>query len=625
LYLDNENRPAITPQLALRVAIIGGIALVGFAIIFFRLWYLQVLSGDKYLAEARNNQVRDIVVQAPRGNIVDRNGNVLVDNRIGYAVTISPDKLPKVNAVKTALYGRLSHVLNMPVREIRTTVREELRALPFANVTVKSDVKQDVYSYIRERQTAFPGVSVLPVYLRQYPNHDLASQLVGWIGQVTAEQLRKPEFKGVNLNDRVGQAGIESSYDRYLRGQDGATRVQVDASGALRGTLTQKNALKGRQLRLTLNMDVQKVGERALAGRRGGFVAMDVRDGSIYGLGSAPTFDPNVFSKGVKESTYKRLISKANGAPLNNRATQGLYPTGSTFKPITSVAALQCGVLTPTQPINDPGEFKLGPQTFQNAGHVANGLLTLPKALTVSSDVFFYQVGQWLDSSCGGTALQKWGRKLGISKPTGIDLPGEGSPNQGFLPTPAQIDRLHKKYPNYFPFWTTGQAVQLAVGQGFVQADPLQMAVAYAAIATNYKVKPHLGLRIDDNQGRAIQEFATPSRTPMGIPPNFRQTIMDGLYGAANDPHGTSYDVFKDFPVKVCGKTGTAQRIGKADQSWYVVLAPCPNPRYVVAVTDEDGGWGAETAAPDARRILAALFGIKSEENKIVRGANQTR
>jgi penicillin-binding protein 2 len=606
------------------VAILGGIALLGFAIIFFRLWYLQVLSGDKYLAQARNNQVRDILVQAPRGNIVDRNGNVLVDNRIGYAVTISPDKLPQVQAVKTRLYHRLSRVLGVPDREIRTTVRENLRALPFANVTVKSDVSRDVYSYIRERQTDFPGVSVQPVYLRQYPNHDLASQLVGWIGQVTAKQLKEPEFKGVNMNDRVGQAGIESSYDRYLRGQDGATRVQVDASGALRGTLTQKKSVKGHQLRLTLNMEVQKVGERTLAGRKGAFVAMDVRDGSIYGLGSAPTFDPNVFSKGVKTSVYKALTDKNNGAPLSNRAIQGLYPTGSTFKPITSVAALQCGVLTPSQVLYDGGSFKLGNLTLHNAGNASYGALALPQALTVSSDVFFYQLGQQLDSACGGTALQKWGRRLGISKPTGIDLPGEGSPNQGFLPTAAQINRLHKKYPNYFPYWTTGQNVNLAVGQGFVQADPLQMALAYAGIATNYKVKPHLGLRIDDNQGRAIQEFATPARTPLGIPQQFRQSIMDGLFGAANNPKGTSYDVFKDFPIKVCGKTGTAQRIGKADQSWYVVLAPCPNPRYVVAVTDEDGGWGAETAAPDARRILAALFGIKSEENKVVRGANRS-
>jgi penicillin-binding protein 2 len=397
--------------------------------------------------------------------------------------------------------------------------------------------------------------------------------------------------------------------------------VQVDASGALRGALATKSAQQGHQLRLTLNSEAQRIGEAALAGRKGAFVAMDVHDGSIYALGSAPTFDPNVFSKGIKTSTYKALTNPANGSPLTDRATQGLYPTGSTFKPITSVAALMCGVLSPSQVLFDGGSFKIGNLTLHNAGNASYGALSLARALTVSSDVFFYQVGQSLDSACGGTALQKWGHKLGIGRPTGIDLP-EG---KGFLPTPDQINRLHKKEPQFFDLWTAGQAVNLAVGQGYLQADPLQMAVAYAGIATGYKVKPHLGLRVDDSQGRVLQQFSTPARTPLGIPQNFRQVILDGLYGAANSPGGTSVDVFKGFPIKVCGKTGTAQRIGKADQSWYVVLAPCPNPKYVVAVTDEDGGWGAQTAAPDARRILAALYGIKSLENKVVRGTNQSR
>ena len=324
MYLDNENRPAITPQLALRVAILGGIALVMFGIIFFRLWYLQVLSGDKYLAQARDNQIRDVLIQAPRGKIVDRNGNVLVKNRIAYAVSISPDKLPKVQTVKTALYVRLARVLNMSRREIRTTVRTQLKAQPFAKATVKTDVGRDVYSYILEHLSSFPGVSVDQVYLRFYPHHDLAAQIMGTVGRVTAAELKLPDFKGVDQNDRVGQTGIESSYDRYLRGQDGAARVQVDASGNLRSELTKKPAIQGHQLRLSLNMEAQKVGQQTLAGHHGAFVAMDVRDGSIYALGSAPTFDPNVFSKGVKESVYKELNSTANGAPLTNRAIQ--YP-----------------------------------------------------------------------------------------------------------------------------------------------------------------------------------------------------------------------------------------------------------------------------------------------------------
>jgi penicillin-binding protein 2 len=421
----------------------------------------------------------------------------------------------------------------------------------------------------------------------------------------------------------VGQTGIESSYDRYLRGQDGAARVQVDASGNLRSELTKKAAIQGHQLRLTLNTEAQKVGQQTLAGHHGAFVAMDVRDGSIYALGSAPTFDPNVFSKGVKESVFKQLNSTANGAPLTNRAIQGLYPTGSTFKPITSVAALSCGVITPSDIIFDNGSFKEGGIVRHNAGNAAYGALNITNALRVSSDVFFYTLGADLGTACGGQQLQKWASKLGIGHKTGIDLPAE---TPGFLPTPGRINRRHKRYPKRFNLpWEPGDNVNLAVGQGYLGADPLQMAVAYAAISQGYKVVPHLAMRVEDSEGRAIQQFSTPSRRKVGINPLFRQTIMNGLYAAANDPGGTSVDVFKGFPVKVCGKTGTAEKgLGRPDQSWYVVLAPCPNPKYVVAVTDETGGFGAQTAAPDARRILAALFGIKNQENKVVRGSSRT-
>jgi penicillin-binding protein 2 len=594
-----------------------------FAIVFFRLWYLQILSGDKYLAEAQNNQVRDILIQAPRGKIVDRNGTVLVDNRIGYAVTISPDKLPQSQAVKTALYSRLARVLGISRRAIRTSVRTQLKAQPFAQATVKEDVSRPVFEYILEHESSFPGVTVERDYLRYYPHRDLAAQIMGTVGRVTAGELKQTDFKGVNPNDRVGQSGIESSYDRYLRGIDGAARVQVNSQGALVRDLTRKEPVAGHQLRLSLNIEAQKVGQAALAGRYGAFVAMDVHDGSIYALGSSPTFNPNVFSKGVKSSVYKTLNSEASGHPLSNRATQGLYPTGSTFKPITSVAALTCGVLTPTSILYDSGSFTQGGFVRHNAGGVSFGALNIVRALQVSSDVFFYQVGADLGTACGGLQLQKWASKLGIGHKTGIDVPGE---LPGFLPTPRSVDKLHQKYPKLFTEpWYPGDNVNLAVGQGFLEANPLQMAVAYSAIATDYKVRPHLGMRVEDSQGRVLQEFSTPSRKKMNIPQQYRQTIMDGLYAAANNQGGTSADVFKGFPIHVCGKTGTAQKgAGRPDQSWYVVLAPCPNPKYVVAVTDEQGGFGAQTAAPDARRILAALFGIKGQENKVVKGASRT-
>ncbi|HEX8856004.1 MAG TPA: penicillin-binding protein 2 [Thermoleophilaceae bacterium] len=624
MYRDTDHRPAITPQLALRVAILGGFALVMFGVIFFRLWYLQILSGDKYLADANNNRVREIRVDAPRGKIVDRNGNVLVDNRPGRAIVVRPDKLPPDRKSREMLYKRLSPVVGQPWREIRKNVATQLKAVPFSRAIVKQDATQAQFSYVLEHQEQLAGVDVERIFLRRYPHRSIGAHLFGTVGEVTSQELKdKQRYRGVVQGDRVGQSGIEYSYDRYLRGQDGADRVQVDSTGTLRGTLAERNPVQGHQLRLSLDFNTQRIGQAALNGRRGAFVVMDIKTGEVRALGSSPSFDPNIFAKVIKKKDYDALTSAANGSPLSNRAIQGLYPTGSTFKLITSVAALQSGVITPDTPQYDPGFFKLGPTTFYNAGKTGHGTLALRDAIKVSSDVFFYKLGAELNNVGNGHVLQSWARKLGLGHSTGIDLPAEQS---GLVPSPEWRDRLFKKKLTDRP-WSAGDNVNLAVGQGDLQADPLQMAVAYASIANGgYIVRPHLGMRIEDSEGRAIQEFGTPTRRRVSVRPEFRQAILDGLFMAANQPGGTSADVFKDFPIKVAGKTGTAEKgLGRPDQSWYIGLAPYPNPRYVVAVTDEQGGFGAETAAPDARRILAALFGIRSQENKVVKGASRTR
>ncbi len=363
---------------------------------------------------------------------------------------------------------------------------------------------------------------------------------------------------------------------------------------------------------------MQKVGQDALAGRRGAFVAMDIHTGEIRAMGSTPSFDPNIFAKRIKESDYKRLTSVDNGAPLANRATQGAYPTGSTFKLITSVAALESGVTTPDTPYTDGGSFTLGGGlTLHNAGGAAYGTLSLRRALQVSSDVFFYHLGAELNSAGDGQNLQRWAYRLGIGHRTGVDLPAEGS---GLLPTKKWRDRLYKKKQTDRP-WSIGDNVNLSVGQGDLQADPLQMAVAYATVANGGTVvRPHLGLRIEDASGVAIQELHTPPRRRVKIRPEFRQAILDGLYAAAQSPGGTSYPVFGEdssFPIKVAGKTGTAERPPNGDQSWYVALAPYPHPRYVIAVTVENGGFGAETAAPAAKQIIGALFNVKAKSGGV--------
>jgi penicillin-binding protein 2 len=638
MYLDNDRRPTLTPKLAFRVAIFGGIALAAFAVIFFRLWYLQVLSGDKYVAEAQNNQLRKIKVQAPRGEIVDREGRVLVRNRVGLAVTITPDKFPEAESERAELYRRLGKLLDMRPRRIERRVDEQFKELPFSKATVKQDVERPIVMYIAERKEDFRGVDVEPVFLREYPHGEVGAHLFGYVGEVTEQQLGDPQYTGVELGDRVGKAGIEAEYDRFLRGQNGATQVQVDAFGNLTRQLSDIGAEQGKQLRLSLDLDVQRVGQTALSSGtgKGAFAVLDVRNGEVLALGSQPSFDPNLFSRVVRESDYRRLTADENGAPLTNRAVSAGYPTGSTFKLITATAALEEGFITPETVQIDSGSITVGDQEFKNAGDAVNGAIALRQALTVSSDVFFYLLGQDMNNTGDGETLQQWARRLGIGRQTGIDLPEEGP---GFVPSEAWRDREHVKfnrcvkrrkltdaeiYEGKCGFidrpWSVGDNINLSVGQGDLQANPLQLAVAYAAVANGGKVlRPRLGQRIENSLGQAEQNLQAPTARRLKIDPANSSAIMEGLNGAANGPGGTSTAVFEGFPIPIAGKTGTAEKgLGRADQSWYAALAPYPNPKYAVVVTDEAGGFGADTAAPMARLILAELFNLN--ESQLVAG-----
>ncbi|MEX2196268.1 MAG: penicillin-binding protein 2 [Thermoleophilaceae bacterium] len=620
----------MSPQLALRVAVIGGVALALFAIIFFRLWYLQVLSGDQYLAEANDNRVREVTIQAPRGEIVDREGTVLVENRPSTVLKVSPKDLPERQETKTRLYDRLADLTGQSRREIRTSVREQLRAQPFAAATVKSDVGEDTVAYILENQSRFPGVEVQNVHLREYPHDELGAHLFGTVGEVTEEQLEDERYRGVDLGDRVGQSGIEYSYDRFLRGENGATRLQVDALGNLRQEIGRREPEQGRQLRLTLDLDVQEAGQRALGDQRGAFVVMDARTGEMVALGSSPSFDPNSFAKVFRQSDYERLVDPANGAPLQNRAIAGLYPTGSVFKPITAVAGLMGGLIGPDTVINDGGSITVGDREFENDRGTVHGAVDLRRALEVSSDVYFYLLGR---DSWDDNLIQRWSRQLGLGHTTGVDLPGEADGrvpsekwrNEEFAKFQDCADKEGLSLQGAVPEcgfinrpWGPGDNVNLSIGQGDLAATPLQMAVAYATIANGgYVVTPHLGLRVEDDEGRALQQFEAPRREKVSIDARYRDAIMDGLRQAAQGAGGTSTTVFEGFPVPVAGKTGTAERgPSNPSQSWYMALAPADKPQYVVAVTFERGGYGAETAAPAARRILAALFNVRDDNRE---------
>lgn len=627
MFGDDWRRPPLPAQFALRVAVLGGIALVMFAVILLRLWYLEVLSGDEYLAEAQNNQVREFTVQAPRGEILDRDGEPLVANRTALELQVKTTELPRGPKRRQAVIKRLAGATDLTAKRIRKEIRRQTRELPASPVTLRRDVPYELVYFLRENQARFPGVSVERVHVRRYPQGTLAAHLLGYVREVDKEQLEQPPYDALEPGDMVGKEGLEYTYDSILRGVNGATRVRVDAEGRpTGGQLSVREPRAGNDLELSIDADVQEAGERALSSRRlpGAFVAMEVESGAVVGMGSHPTFDPSIFARPVvPESEYERLTSDETDAPITNRATQGLYPTGSTYKPITAVAALANGNLTTERTITDTGSIEIGDQVFTNAGEVALGTLALREALRFSSDVFFYTMGLEMDvGDDDGGALQNWSRQLGLGEVTGLDLLGEGA---GLLPTPGWRNELYREGDTDRP-WSVGDNVQLAIGQGDLQANPLQMAVAYATIANGGDVvRPHIAQRATDAAGRVIQEIDPAPRRQVEIDPAWQREILGGLRDAAMASGGTSFEVFGGFPVDIAGKTGTAERPPHGDQSWYVAVAPYRNPEYVVAVTIEEGGFGAEAAAPATREILTELLDVNEARIDEVSGEPAVR
>jgi penicillin-binding protein 2 len=605
MFARNDHMPQGS-RLSLRVAVVGGAGVVLFAILFFRLWNLQVLSGEEYLAEAKNNRTREVKEIAPRGDILDRDGEVLVDNRTSLALQLNTAKLPANPAAERAELARLGQLAHMSLRKVRRTIAEGEEVAAGAPVTLRRDVGFDVVAYVEENQDEFPGVAVQRVFVRHYPDGTRAAHVLGSVGEIEEDELKDPQYKGLEPGDEIGQSGAEYAYDKFLRGQSGLTRIQVNALGQPTpgGQLVSTPPTPGDSLKLTIDGDVQTAGEAGLAEKgRGGFISMNINTGEILALGSYPTFDPTQLIEPT-QAEVDELYLDEELAPLVNRATEGAYPTGSIFKIITALAALENGVITPDEVIQDNGEIEVGTDTFENAGGVAHGAVELRRALQVSSDVYFYLLGldMWETDD-----LQEWAHKLGIGRPAGLDLPEEG---ETLLPSKAWREQYVKEglaledRP-----WSAGDNIQLATGQGDLQTNPLQMALAYAALGNGGKIPtPHVGLEVEDAAGRVVKEFDFKAQRQIHIDPGYRTAILEGLHAAAQEGEGTAAGVFGGFPIDIAGKTGTAERQGHADQSWFAALSPYPNPRIVTVATVEEGGFGADSAAPVVLDILEAIY-----------------
>lgn len=611
MFLRNDDLPRGT-RLSLRIAVLGGFAVALFAVLFFRLWNLQVIDGSHYLAEAQNNRTREYRVLAPRGEILARNGQPIVQNRTSLALLLNTSKLPKDEAEANAELTKLGSLAHMSLKKVRKTIAEQEKVAAGAPVTLRRDVGYDLIYYLEENKRSFPGVSVERVFVRSYPDGSEAAHVIGTVGEVSEEQLKEKRYSNLEPGEEVGQSGAEYAYDKYLRGVPGKTRVQVNAMGEPTpgGQLVQVPPTPGKDLVLTINQAVQQAGEAALSerGLPGAFISMNVHSGEILAMGSFPTYDPKVFTEPMTQSQVNELFRDPILAPLTDRATESAYPTGSTYKILTALAALENGVITPSTTIVDNGYIERAGQKFENAGGTAYGAVSLVSALQVSSDVFMYELGSRMWDK---PYLQEWSHRMGIGDPSGLDIPGE---SEGLVPSRNWRDQLFREGNTERP-WSEGDNIQLATGQGDLQTTPLQLAIAYAALGNGGTiVTPHVGHEIRDAAGRVLKEFDPGPRRHVKINPASRQAILEGLHEAAQVAPGTAAGIFGGFPVPIAGKTGTAERPGHADQSWFASLAPYPNPNIVTIVTIEEGGFGAESAAPAVLQMLEAYFNKQASE-----------
>jgi penicillin-binding protein 2 len=638
----------LTPPLALRVGILGAFALLVFAVLFFRLWSLQVLSGKEYLNAAQNNQLRLIRVEAPRGPVLDRHGRVLVSNVAGTAVRLSVGDIPKRRRYEVVT--RLAAVLNVSPTALAREV-DEHGSDPLTPITVKTAVGEPQVNYLYEHQAEFPGVKIVQTYLRDYSYGALASHILGYTGEISREELKLLRGDGYRGGDRIGKTGIEAAYDSYLRGHYGVKQLRVDSLGRqVSKSELRQEPRAGFALRLTIDTRIQRASELALqygiglahedghwAADGGAIVALDPRDGAVLAMASSPTYKPSLYVGEVDRKKLEPLLDEDAARRANypglNRAIAGAYPPGSTFKPVTALAGMQEHVFSAYDSLqcSPVAYYGLDRQKFRNWNPYVNRPMTLPEALAESCDTYFDEIGNrfYERGPEGRIRLQQWARRFGFGKATGLDIGGE---SEGLLPTPEWRRRTFRT--DWDRAWNPGDSIQLAIGQKDLLVTPLQMAAFYALLANGGNiVTPYLVSDVEQPGGKTsprvvLRRFAPRPPQPSGVDPSALQAVRDGLYLATHSRSGTSSGVFGSYSVKISGKTGTAEKVVPLsgypsdhveDQSWWCGWGPSDDARLVVCALIENGGHGSTAAAPAALRVFEKFFGTPAPHGVLVK------
>jgi penicillin-binding protein 2 len=594
----------IPPELQLRIAVAMAIALVAFGLLGVRLWYLQVARGNDMRSMSESNRIRLVRVPAARGVVYDRHGEILVDNRPSFDVVFVPED---ARGDRRGVLSNLAGYLGETEPALHQTVRAPSKRPPYEGIVLRRDVDWQAVVAVETHQLDLPGVSLQAGPRRYYPFGPLAAHLLGYVGEVSESDLAN-ESTVYRRGDLHGKAGLEKAFDDALHGTPGGQQVEVDALGRRVRVLEEVSDLPGSTLTLTLDRDLQEVADRALGEYDGALVALDPRNGEILAMVSHPAYDPNVFARGIKRDEWRELVQDRKH-PLNNRAVQGQYPPGSTFKVAVAAGALQEGVVGPHTGVGCSGGIPFGNHFFRCWKKGGHGSVNVHRAIVESCDVFFYTFGRRL----GVDGIADYARRLGLGVPSGVQLDHEKS---GIIPD-TQWKRRRFNQP-----WFEGETLSVAIGQGYVTATPLQMAVMAATIANGgTRYRPHYVKRVDSADGTVIAETQPEVMGEAQLKPSTLAQVRSAMRDVVMTEAGTGKRA-RVLGVGVAGKTGTSQVVKMGDRersnkgekttrdhAWFVAYAPSDAPEIAVAcIAEHAGAGGGAVAAPIVQQVLQHYF-----------------
>lgn len=590
----SETQPSVG-----RLLLASLIVCAAFSILILRLWYLQCMNGSYYRDQSENNRTRTIRTAAPRGTVYDRENRLLVHNRPAFNVELMLEDTPNINET----LDKLSAVTGHERAELEQSLGSRKTRRHFEPQILLEDISWPELARVKANSYKLPGVIINPIPTRSYPHNNLGAQIFGYTREISRQQLDSDSSGDYFSGDVIGQNGIERTWEPTLRGRSGFVRVEVDAMGKRKGELGIADDRPGRDVYLTIDLDLQETAEKNLEGKKGAVVALDPNSGEVLALASAPAFDANIFSGRMLAKEWNAL-REDKSHPLTNRAIASTFAPGSTFKLIMASAALAQGKITPNTKLNCPGYYFFAGRAYKCHKHSGHGVVDLKKAITVSCNAYFYQVGQML----GVDSIYKFATALGLGKITGIDLPGEES---GIIPsTEWKQQTLHDK-------WYEGETLSVAIGQGYDSVTPLQMAVAISTIANGGKVyRPHIVRKVADPV-TGEEEIRSPAlERTLPVDPKVFETVRMMATEVVNSKDGTGRRAALPG-ILVAGKTGTAQvkALGVRgkderfnDHAWFVSMAPAEKPMIVVVTIVENGGHGGVTAAPISKEVMQVFF-----------------